>query len=529
MMKLSLKLPLAFSLASLLLMGAALIGLYQLNQALNTYQVTVHAHYDTERAVARMLNQFKVQVQEWKNVLLRGKDPKKLELHWVAFQKNESAITGQASQLQAALSTLDPEASALIQKFAQAHVTMGTAYRKGFDAFKAAGFDATVGDKAVQGIDREPATLLDEASKKIAASSHAVATQAAESSQRASVVSLVLMLTVCVASLAGSLMFSRVVVRALQRAVDVSRAVANGDLTTAQPFTGKDEVAELLNSLYTMQSSLVQVVGYIRQSATSVANVSAEIAFASNDLSIRTEDTSSALQQASTSMEQLGSSVQINAEHTQQADQLAAAASKVAIQGGEVVGRVIDTMKSIDDASSRIADIIGAIDGIAFQTNILALNAAVEAARAGDQGRGFAIVASEVRHLALRSAEAAKEIKALVDTNVQRVQLGSTLVTQAGSTIQKVVLSIHQVNDIMDAISQANNEQSDGVSQIGQAVALIDQSTQKNVAIVEETASTADSLRIQAQEMVEKVSIFRLPEQLESQNHWARLSSASTA
>ena len=523
-MKLSLKLPLAFSLASVLLMGAALFGLYQLSQALNTYQVTVQAHHDNERAVAQMLNQFKVQVQEWKNVLLRGQDPKQLERYWTAFQKNETAIATQASQLQTALATLDPEASALVQKFAQAHSTMGVAYSKGLEAFKAAGFDAAAGDKAVQGMDREPASLLDQASQKIEASSRAVATQAAESSQRASWISLILMLSVCVASLVGSLMFSRMEVRALQRAVDVSRAVAEGNLTAASPVSGKDEVAELLNALHTMQTSLVKVVGYIRQSATGVANASAEIAVASSDLSNRTENTSTALQEASASMEQLGASVRINAEHTQQADQLASAASKVATQGGEVVGRVIDTMKSIDDASSRIADIISVIDGIAFQTNILALNAAVEAARTGDQGRGFAIVASEVRNLALRSADAAKEIKALVDTSVQRVQLGSTLVTQAGSTMQAVVSSIHQVTDLMSAISQANHEQSASVAQLGQAVSLIDQSTQQNVALVEETAASADSLRMQAQEMVQKVSVFRLPDK--PGNSLARLAAA---
>jgi len=511
-MKLSLKLPLAFTLASLLLLSAALFGMYQLKQALATYQLTVQAHHDNERAVTQMLNQFKVQVQEWKNVLLRGKDPKQLEHYWAAFQKNESAVSEQARQLQTALATLDPEASALIQKFAQAHATMGAAYRKGFEAFQGAGFDASSGDKSVHGMDREPATLLDQAGQKIAASSRAVAAQAAQSSQRASWISLVMMLSVCAASLVGSLMFSRVEVRALQRAVDVSRAVAEGNLTAATPVNGKDEVADLLNALHTMQISLGKVVGYIRNSATGVANASAEIAVASNDLSSRTEDTSSALQEASASMEQLGAAVKINAEHTQQADQLATAASKVATQGGEVVNRVIDTMKGIDDASSRIADIISVIDGIAFQTNILALNAAVEAARAGDQGRGFAIVASEVRNLALRSAEAAKEIKALVDTSVQRVQLGSTLVTQAGSTMQAVVTSIHQVTKIMSAISQANHEQSMSVTQLGQAVSQIDQATQQNVALVEETAASADSLRMQAQDMVQKVSVFQLPD-----------------
>jgi methyl-accepting chemotaxis protein len=305
----------------------------------------------------------------------------------------------------------------------------------------------------------------------------------------------------------------RGVSRSLGEAVSLSEAVAQGDLTRRVQVHGKDEVASVLQALGAMQHNLVQIVGRVRQGSESVSTASAEIAQGNQDLSARTESQASALEETAASMEELSSTVKQNADNARQANQLAQSASTVAVQGGEVVAQVVDTMKGINDSSRKIADIISVIDGIAFQTNILALNAAVEAARAGEQGRGFAVVASEVRSLAGRSAEAAKEIKQLINDSVTRVGQGTTLVDQAGATMNEVVASIRRVTDIMGEISAASTEQSQGVAQVGEAVTNMDQATQQNAALVEEMAAAASSLRSQAQDLVQTVAVFRLDAQ----------------
>ncbi|MDB5847539.1 MAG: methyl-accepting chemotaxis protein [Rhodoferax sp.] len=510
-MKLSVKLPLAFATALLLLFVAALFGIYQLNQALTTYRTTVADSFENERGVSEMLNNFKTQTQEWKNVLLRGKDPKQLDRYWSAFEARDREVANQARQLQGSLPT-GPGKEA-VDKFAVAHQRMGEAYRQGFAAFKAAEHDPQAGDKAVQGIDREPAQLLDDAGELIHKASAAVAADATAGASRATAISLTVMSIVCALGIFGAVVFSRSVVRPLHKAVQVSRAVADGDLTVASQSLGQDEIAQLLNALYDMQTSLSRVVAGVRINADSVALASAEIAQGNNDLSARTEQQASALEETAASMEELSSTVQQNAANARQANQLALSASTVAVQGGEVVARVVNTMKGINDSSSRIADIIGVIDGIAFQTNILALNAAVEAARAGEQGRGFAVVASEVRSLARRSADAAKEIKALINASVERVGQGTTLVDQAGTTMQEVVSAIRRVTDIMGEIAAASSEQSAGVAQVGEAVMQMDQATQQNAALVEQSAAAADSLKTQAAPLVHAVSVFRLDQQ----------------
>ncbi len=292
-------------------------------------------------------------------------------------------------------------------------------------------------------------------------------------------------------------------------AVAVARAVAQGDLTTPIHLKAGDQDS-LLAWLRNMQGSLAQAVAEVRRGSDHVAHASGEIAAGNQDLSVRTEQQAGELQQTASTMEQLGGTVRNNADNARQASQLAQGASTVAVQGGEVVGRVVQTMKGINESSRRIADIIGTIDGIAFQTNILALNAAVEAARAGEQGRGFAVVAGEVRSLAQRSAEAAKEIKTLIGASVERVEQGSALVDQAGSTMQEVVASIRRVSDIVGEISAASAEQNAGVAQVGQAINRMDQGTQQNAALVEQSAAAADSLRQQAQQLVKAVAVFKL-------------------
>ncbi|WP_295959143.1 methyl-accepting chemotaxis protein [Rhodoferax sp.] len=309
---------------------------------------------------------------------------------------------------------------------------------------------------------------------------------------------------VCAWWLAGS------ITRPLAEANRAARQVAAGDLTGRMEAHSTDEVGQLITSLQDMQANLVRVVSSVRQGSESVSTASAEIAEGNHDLSSRTENQAAALQETAASMQELSSTVRQNADNARQANQLALRASTVAVQGGAVVSQVVQTMKGINDSSQKISDIIGVIDGIAFQTNILALNAAVEAARAGEQGRGFAVVASEVRSLAGRSAEAAKEIKVLISASVERVAQGTTLVDQAGTTMAEVVSAIRQVSDIVGEISAASTEQSAGVSQVGEAVTQMDQATQQNAALVEEMAAAASSLQHQASDLVQVVAQFKL-------------------
>jgi methyl-accepting chemotaxis protein len=302
----------------------------------------------------------------------------------------------------------------------------------------------------------------------------------------------------------------RSITRPLEEAVSIAQRVSAGDLAMEFRVQGNSETALLLGALHEMKTRLARIVGDVRGNAEGVATASAEISQGNNDLSSRTEQQASALQQTAASMEELGATVRQNADNASQANQLARSASAVAIQGGEVVGQVVQTMKGINDSSKKVADIIGVIDSIAFQTNILALNAAVEAARAGEQGRGFAVVASEVRSLAQRSADAAKEIKGLIAASVERVDQGSALVDRAGETMQEVVASIRRVTDIVAEISAASAEQSSGVTQIGEAVGQMDQATQQNAALVEQSAAAAESLKTQATQLVEIVAVFKL-------------------
>ena len=314
------------------------------------------------------------------------------------------------------------------------------------------------------------------------------------------------------ALVAFSWWLSQYISRPIEFAVRVAERIAAGDLSAKIQPQGNDESVQLLGTMDRMQTSFSGIVQSVKQSSDSVAAASSEIAQGNNDLSARTEQQAAAIEQTNASMAEMGGTVSQNADAARQANQLAASASSVAVQGGEVVGRVVDTMKDINESSRKIADIISVIDGIAFQTNILALNAAVEAARAGEQGRGFAVVASEVRALAGRSAEAAKEIKTLITASVEKVEHGTTLVDQAGSTMTEVVSSIKRVTDIMGEISAASNEQSLGVSQIAEAIGSMDQTTQQNAALVEEMAAAASSLKQQAQELVQTVAIFKLAE-----------------
>jgi methyl-accepting chemotaxis protein len=303
---------------------------------------------------------------------------------------------------------------------------------------------------------------------------------------------------------------TRSIVRPAHRATAAARRIAGGDLSQDVLSRRRDELGEVLQAIQAMQEGLRQTVGRIRSGADSVNSASHEIANGNQDLSSRTEQQASALEQTAASMQQLTDTVQQNAESARQANQLAAAAVGVASQGGDMVNRVVATMDEISASSRKIADIIGVIDGIAFQTNILALNAAVEAARAGEQGRGFAVVAGEVRILAQRSANAAREIKSLITSSVETVEGGHALVRQAGATMAEIVTRVQRVTDLIGEINAATGEQSAGIAQVNSAVAHLDQGTQQNAALVEQSAAAAESLRQQAGELERAVAVFRL-------------------
>ncbi|MYM34397.1 HAMP domain-containing protein [Duganella sp. FT94W] len=300
------------------------------------------------------------------------------------------------------------------------------------------------------------------------------------------------------------------IVRPLQEAVAAARRVASGDLTGHIDDSAKDETGQLLSALKEMNASLLNIVTEVRTGTDHITTSSTEIAEGNHDLSRRTEQQASALEETASSMEELTSTVKHNADNARQANQLAASAAQVAVKGGAVVAEVVGTMDSINQSSSKIVDIISVIDGIAFQTNILALNAAVEAARAGEQGRGFAVVASEVRNLAQRSASAAKEIKALIGDSVEKVNQGSKLVADAGSTMDEIVASVHKVSDMISEITAASSEQSTGITQVNQAIGSMDSVTQQNAALVEQAAAAAESMQQQAAALAQAVSVFKV-------------------
>ena len=302
----------------------------------------------------------------------------------------------------------------------------------------------------------------------------------------------------------------RAITRPLDEAVRIASAVASGDLTQHIAVRANDETGKLMQALKRMNDSLVDIVGRVRTGTDTIVSASSQIASGNLDLSSRTEQQASSLEETASSMEELNSTVRQNEENARQANQLALAASDVATRGGAVVSDVVQTMGAINAASHRIADIIGVIDGIAFQTNILALNAAVEAARAGEHGRGFAVVATEVRSLAQKSAAAAREIKALITDSVSQVEGGTRLAQQAGATMEEVVASVRRVTDMMGEISSASAEQSAGIGQVNQAITQMDQVTQENAALVEQAAAAAGALQEQAQHLLTAVQVFRL-------------------
>ena len=355
-------------------------------------------------------------------------------------------------------------------------------------------------------VEKEMAALSDLIEKN---STDTVSSAQADAERLKQLIMGVLLVSVLCASLIAAATI-RSITSPLNAAVKVAQTVAAGDLSSRIEVKSKDETGQLFQALKDMNDSLANIVGQVRTGTDTIATASSQIAAGNMDLSSRTEEQASSLEETAASMEELTSIVKQNADNARQANQLAVSASSVAVRGGSVVSQVVDTMGAINASSKKIVDIIGVIDGIAFQTNILALNAAVEAARAGEQGRGFAVVAAEVRNLAQRSAAAAKEIKTLIGDSVDKVEEGSKQVAEAGRTMDEIVDSVKRVTDIMAEITAASQEQTQGIEQINQAITQMDQVTQQNAALVEEAAAAAQSLQEQASGLSQVVSVFRL-------------------
>jgi methyl-accepting chemotaxis protein len=380
-------------------------------------------------------------------------------------------------------------------------------------AIDLASIDPNTGVAAMQGADEAYAGLaksLASAKLHMKEASTAAADASRAQAVRTNWLLTLLSLVAAAAVVAVSWVVLRRVAQALVHASQVAREVADGNLSVDVRTDRKDELGDLLNALGAMKDSLINTVGQVRSATDSINTASVEIASGNQDLSARTEQAASNLQETAASMEQLTSTVRQSADAARQANQLASSAAEIAVRGGQVVGQVVTTMDEINHSSKKISDIIGVIDGIAFQTNILALNAAVEAARAGEQGRGFAVVAGEVRNLAQRSAQAAKEIKGLIGASVDKVETGSRLVADAGQTMSEIVGSVQRVSDIIGEITAAAGEQSDGIGQVNVAVTQLDQMTQQNAALVEESAAAAESLKDQALRLDQVIRIFRV-------------------
>ncbi|MBP6900733.1 MAG: HAMP domain-containing protein [Burkholderiaceae bacterium] len=421
-----------------------------------------------------------------------------------AYEKSEKALLAELAGAEADERKLADEARALAAK---AIPLVTTAAKQGADG---ANIEATMTlTLQLRPVELQWRAKVNQLIALEDARSKAQAEAAEASTRQAVALDVGLSLLALVIGAAVAWRIARSVQGPIEQAVQVAERIAGGQLDNPLPPHGGDEIGRLLGAVGSMQDKLRSLVTEIRQTAESIQVASAEVATGNQDLSQRTEQAAGNLQQTASAMEQVTSTVRQSADAASQANQLAGSAASVAQRGGEVVGQVVATMDQINQSSKKIADIIGTIDGIAFQTNILALNAAVEAARAGEQGRGFAVVAAEVRNLAQRSAAAAREIKTLISASVERVEVGSRLVGDAGSTMGEIVASVQRVSDIIGEITAATQEQSSGLAQVNGAVAQLDQATQQNAALVEQSAAAAESLKDQAQRLAGLVGTFR--------------------
>jgi methyl-accepting chemotaxis protein len=507
-LRIGLRLALAFMFVVLLLVGIVGVGLLRLSD------VNEQLHTVAENRYPKVLLAFEVQNNV--NTIVGNVRALLIERTPEGLKKTTDDIIAARAKVAAAMDKLDkslegPQTRAIFAKASELRAKFVNDQAEVISLVNAGNKDAAT--DLVLGrlrddqhdyqlaIDR----LLDELSLQV----HRAGEDAARMHDQGRLVMLSLGAVAVLLAAALAYLVTRSITAPIDRAVRVAQTVAAGDLTSEILVNTTDETGKLLEALKTMNLNLVNIVSQVRNSSDSIATGSNQIAMGNQDLSQRTEEQASNLQQTAASMEQLTSTVKNNADTAQAANQLARSARDVAAQGGVVVGQVVQTMDQITAASKKIGDIIGVIDGIAFQTNILALNAAVEAARAGEQGRGFAVVAGEVRTLAQRSAQAAKEIKALIGDSVDKVEAGSRLVGDAGRTMTDIVSQVHRVNDMLGEITAATSEQTTGIGQISDAVSQLDQVTQQNAALVEESAAAAESLKQQASRLVAAVAVFK--------------------
>jgi len=511
--KLTIKAQIAFAFACLTaVFGITLLVLAGLLANLSTSAVEISAHTLPKVLTADSMDLSRSEVQQFLTDVSATHDPagyQDAEAAAKTFHEGVQKFRDHYRGDEASIQRLDL-IEAHFDKFYAVGKTMAAAYVK--DGMEAGNL-LMKGEPGKPGFDAESATIRTEleAFRKLQVDeADAVASAAVASAANMRFGMLASGLLALALATGLGLLIIRSVTVPLQQAVAITNKVAAGDLSQSIAAQGSNEPAMVLHALNHMQRQLTSVVARVRSGADGVALASAEIAQSEANLSQRTETQAHSLKETAAAVENLSERIQQNALSAQKANQLALSSSGMASKGGRVVGRVVDTMRGINESSRRIADIIGVIDGIAFQTNILALNAAVEAARAGEQGRGFAVVASEVRSLAGRSAEAAREIKGLINASVEQVEQGTQQVDEAGATMTDVVTSVHQVTQLMGEISEASSGQSDDVARLGQAVALMDQMTQQNAQLVEEMAVSAHSLMTQADDLVETVAVFKL-------------------
>ncbi|QBE66410.1 methyl-accepting chemotaxis protein [Pseudoduganella lutea] len=525
-MRIGARLALGFAVAILIMLIMSLVGISRIQEVAARTDQLVKDRYVKVTWLSDMRSQVNRGAQAVRNAMLTP-DPAKTEDFLREMAAADAAGGESAGKMHK--SDLTPDVRAIFDQQDKAYF----AYKERLD--KAIARYRT-GDRegAVQAMFSEvvPAQTvyfrhLDELLKIHRELMEHDADTAATAAKAATTLMIVLLVVAILVSAVIGWLITRSVTSPVAEAVRIAETVAGGDLTAQIVTTRQDEMGRLLGALGGMTAALTGTVRTVRDSTDAINTAAAEIASGNMDLSNRTEQQAASLEETASSMEELTSTVQQNADNARQANQLVVSAASHANEGGQVVSQVVETMGSIKESSSKIVDIIGVIDGIAFQTNILALNAAVEAARAGEQGRGFAVVASEVRNLAQRSASAAREIKELIYDSVEKVDAGSRLVDQAGTTMERIVTSVKQVADIMNEIASASQEQSSGIAQVNTTITTMDSATQQNAALVEEAAAAAASMRDQAQLLATAISVFRIEER-SSAGSTSRPASGST-